>query len=93
VKLHVSPPVDRDLDQRRSVVGGLGQPIQAFHAHVGQVVERGDPRRVEPQRRPEQRLELVALELLGLGEELEPVPSRDEGRRARSCRGGGRDRR
>src|SRR5581483_3798501 len=70
VKLRVSVPVHGDLDDPGALARGL-ELREALDAHVGQPVHRGDPARVDPQRGAEERLELVAMDLVRLREELE----------------------
>src|SRR4051794_1211884 len=64
---HVFAAIDRHLDQRR-LSRDLGELVEPLDADVREPVEGGDLRWVEPERSAEQRLELLALDLLGLGQ-------------------------
>src|SRR4051812_45438314 len=64
--LDVSLPIDRDLDDSPLELGRIGEFVQVAHEEVAEAVERGDLRHADPQGRPEDRLEFVPLDLLGL---------------------------
>ena len=67
-QLGVAAAVDWNLDERGAVRARFREVVQALDAAVWDSVERRDRRGVEPERSAEERLELLALELFGLGE-------------------------
>ena len=70
MQIDARPAVDLDLDQAGAGGEGVGQSRQRVEAAMRQLEEGGGPGGVDPARRAEQRLELLAAERLGLGEEV-----------------------
>src|SRR6266540_5235478 len=75
VNLDVASAIDRDLDHRGALPRAVFELVEALDSNVGQAIERGDACRFQPERCSQQGLELLALHLLGLGQELEDPAS------------------
>ena len=69
--LDVATALDRDLDERRSALGGRCQPREIVDQEVAQAVDLRHLCRVDSQRSAKDRLELLAVDLFGLREKLE----------------------
>ena len=69
--LDVRAALHGDLDQRGFGAGGAFEALKALGSHVGDLVDGRDPLGLDAERCAEEGLELLALELLGLWQELE----------------------
>src|SRR3954447_6374155 len=92
MNLDVAAAIDCYLDDRRVELGGVRELREFVHEDVGEAMELCDLPGLDAERRAEDRLEFVALDLLGLGQELEDaaaivVEHHDSDRRARLPQG------
>jgi hypothetical protein len=71
VNRDVAAAIDRDLDDRRTDLGRCRELRQVTNQDVGEAMQLGHLLWIDSQRRSEDRLELVAVNLLRLRQELE----------------------